>query len=362
MIWYSQEARAYMLFAFLCGLSFLFFSRVIRRGPSTTDIVWWAVFSALAVLTHFFAGFLVAPEALWMLARVRTRAMVVAAGAVAAVQAAIVPLAASDTTHPLQWIQAFPLSIRIKQIPVDFGLSSLYQSSLVTHGLLAAGVLVACVVLLLYFGGGERERHGAAVVAAVAAFVILVPIVLAWLGRDYVVPRNFMPAWIPMSVVLAAACTAPRTLPAGAALAALMLGVFVYAGIRIDREAQYQRPDWRGVASALGRPTGPRAIVAYDSGFAAQPLAVYLPRVPWSAPAEVPVTVGEVDVVGSTYQAIARPLPAGVRLLGTKSVGGFLVARFGVGQWRLAPRAIATRAQALLGPAPPSPAVLLQGA
>src|SRR5436305_5664075 len=41
LIWYSQEARAYMLFTLLCGLSFVFFARSLRRG-SSRDLAWWA--------------------------------------------------------------------------------------------------------------------------------------------------------------------------------------------------------------------------------------------------------------------------------------------------------------------------------
>jgi uncharacterized membrane protein len=360
LIWYSQEARAYMLFALLSGLSFLFFIRA-RREPSNRNIVWWAVFSALAILTHFFAGFLVAPEGIWLVLGTRRRAMLLAAGAVAAVQIAVFPLAVSDTSHPLGWINQFPLSIRIKQVPIDLGASSLYQSSLVTHGLLIAGVLALLVLLLLVFGGGREERRGAGVAAAIAAAVILVPLLLAALGRDYYVPRNLTPAWIPLAVLIAAACTAPRTLPAGAALAALLLGAFVYAGIRIEENYQYQRPNWRGVAAALGRARVPRAVVAYDGNFASEPLSVYLSGVPWAVSASQSLTVGEVDVVGDVWQTPAPALPAGTRLLSTRAVDDHLVARFAVSPaWRLTPGALAVRAGSLLGPAPPGSAVLFQ--
>ncbi len=360
MIWYSQEARSYMLFAALCGLSFLFFVRA-RREPSTPNVAWWAVFSALAVATHFFAGFLVAPEAIWLLIRARNRATTLACAAVAVAQAALVPLAVGDTSHPLGWIEQFPLAIRIEQVPVDFGLSTLYQSSLVTQGLRGAGVLAALVVALLVLGGEREPRRGAAVAATIAAVVVLVPLVLAELGRDYYVARNLMPAWIPLAVVIGAACTARRTLPVGAALAALLLAAFVYAGIRIDGDPHYRRPDWRGVAHALGPAREPRAIIADDGGFASQPLAVYLDGIPWALSTAAPITVGEVDVVGSVWQTLARPLPTGTKLIGTKIVDDFLVDRFSVDPaWRLTPAAIGLRTGALLGPAPPAPSVLFQ--
>ena len=66
LIRYSQEARAYMLLAALCGASFLWFVRA-RSDPSARNLVRWAAWSAPALMTHFFAGFLLAPEALWLL-------------------------------------------------------------------------------------------------------------------------------------------------------------------------------------------------------------------------------------------------------------------------------------------------------
>jgi hypothetical protein len=361
MIWYSQEARSYMLFAVLCGLSFLFFARTLR-DPSHRNMAWWAVTSAAAILTHFFAGFLIAPEGVWLVLALRRRWMLVAAVAVAAVQLAVLPLALGDTSHPLNWITAFPLSVRIKQVPVDLGLGSLYQSSIVTQGLLGAALLAAATAALVWIGGDRRYRRGAIISAALAAVVILVPILLAQAGSDYVVPRNFAPAWIPLAVLLGAACTVPRARLAGAALTAILLAAFVYANVRIGDDPQYQRPDWRGVASALGAATGPRAIVAYDSGFAAQPLTIYLRGVPWSRPLGRPVTVDEVDVVGSFYQAPPSKLPPGAKLLSNRTVnGGFRVTRYAVApSWTATPAAIAGRAATLLGPAPPSPAVLLQ--
>src|SRR5260370_24865288 len=44
MIWYSQEAREYMLLTLVCGLSVLFFSRFLLRR-STPQLSWSPVFS-----------------------------------------------------------------------------------------------------------------------------------------------------------------------------------------------------------------------------------------------------------------------------------------------------------------------------
>ena len=60
LVWYSQEARAYILLVLLGALSFLFFLRALR-GRSRRDLLWWAISSALALCTHYFAVFLLLP-------------------------------------------------------------------------------------------------------------------------------------------------------------------------------------------------------------------------------------------------------------------------------------------------------------
>ena len=366
MIWYSQEARSYMLLVAFCAASFLFFARG-WKAPSGRNLALWALFSGLAVLTHFFAGFLVAPEAVLLLYRARNRAAVVAVGAVAIVQAAVLPLAVSDTTHPLNWINAFPLAIRIQQVPTEFGVGALYQSSLVSYGLLGAAALSACLIALLVIGATRRELIGAGVAAALVAFVVLVPLALAELGRDYYVARNLMPAWIPLAVVIGAACTAARARPGGAVLAVVLLAAFVWAGVRINDNPQYQRPDWRGVAAALGRPAGTRAIIAYDGTFATGPLAIYLHGIPWKGPTQAPpvstapVSVSEVDVVGNVWDTTPATLPAGVRLVARRRIDNYLVERFRLSSaWDLPPTQIALRAGGLLGPQSGDPGILIQ--
>ncbi|HTU84095.1 MAG TPA: glycosyltransferase family 39 protein [Solirubrobacteraceae bacterium] len=372
MIWYSQEAREYMLLAALSAASFLFFARA-RRDASTRNIVWWAVFSSLAVLTHFFATFLVAAEALWLLYVIRNRAIAIAVGVVALVQATLLPLLFTHATSELLgFISSTPLSGRIQQVPVAFGLGTLYEGPAVRYGLLGAAVLVAALIALLLIGTDSRQLRGAGVAAALAAVVLLVPLVLALLGEDYYIYRALIPAWIPLAVVVAAACTAPRTQIAGAALALVLLASFIYAQVRIEGNPVYQRPDWRGVAQALGArpsaPAGARAIVAYDGGLATDPLAVYLPGIRWTgnsptAPLTRPVTVGEIDVVGHTWQALAHSLPAGVRLIGGRVVNDFLVERFSLHPARrLTPQQVSDLAPELLGPGTSGPAVLVQPA
>ena len=280
MVWYSQEARSYMLFAVLSGLSFLFCARAWKRRTDR-DVVWWAVFSALAVLTHFFAAFLVAPEALMLLYRLRSRVSMLAAGAVLVAQLAVLPLAVSDTSHPLGWIKGFPLSTRIQQVPVDFGLGALYQSSLVTGGLLGAAILAAIVLALLLLGGGRAERRGAAFAAALAAIVVLVPLAARGARSRLLRGAKSDPG------VDSARRRARRGLhrPSGPDRRRRVCRC-PSGRLSVGRDPHRQPPAvsaarLAGRGQALGKPPATRAIVAYDGGFAAQPLAVYMRGVPW---------------------------------------------------------------------------------
>src|SRR3954451_24845943 len=94
--WFSQEARPYALLVLLSGLSFLFFARALER-PGGRALFWWALASGLAFATHYFAGLLILPEAVWLVHKLRPRrpALLAVAG-FAMVPLALVPLVAEQ--------------------------------------------------------------------------------------------------------------------------------------------------------------------------------------------------------------------------------------------------------------------------
>ncbi len=93
LIWYSQEARSYALFVLFAAWGLYFFARCLR-SPSTRNLTLWAGLSALALLSHYFAAFLVGAQGIWLLARGWPRRVpMVAVGATAAVGVALLPLA-----------------------------------------------------------------------------------------------------------------------------------------------------------------------------------------------------------------------------------------------------------------------------
>ena len=330
LIWYSQEARSYMLVALLTALSFLWFIRA-RRDPSARNLGWWAGWSALALMTHFFAGFLVAPEALWLLWLNRTRVVVVAVAVVALVQAAMLPFAGVDTTHGAGWIHSIPKTNRIADGIQEWGVSILFRRGSVLLGFLAGAIFVAVVALLLLRGGDERTRAGAKPAVAIVSFVVVAPMALAYLGQDYWLDRNLIPAFVPLAVVVAAACVAPRARLLGGAFAIALLAMFSAATAVVQTDPSLLRPNWRVLGHAIGPTAVPRAIVAVG-GSVAQPLKIYVPHAAWVEPPGRKIRIDELDLVARPrwLPPIRGRHPFGARFLGVRLVNGSAIDRFGL--------------------------------
>ena len=76
VVWHSQDARPYALLILLGGASFALFVRVLHdRRPRV--VAGWAAAAALAMATHYAAGFPVAAEVIWLLFSIRRRTAVV---------------------------------------------------------------------------------------------------------------------------------------------------------------------------------------------------------------------------------------------------------------------------------------------
>ena len=139
LVWYSQEARTYALLLLLAGLSFLFFIRLLTGDPRRRTLVLWAVVSALALATHYFAAFLVAIEAVWLLmAAANRRPIAVAVACLAAVELALLPL--------LLHQRSLNLADFIDEIPLE--LPARAHAQAVPRRVRRAG------------GGGQRDRGG----------------------------------------------------------------------------------------------------------------------------------------------------------------------------------------------------------
>jgi mannosyltransferase len=310
LIWYSQEARSYALLVFFGAVALLFFLRALRTGAAR-DVALWALSSALALGSHYFAVFPTAIEAVWLLVALRRRWRLVlpAIGAVGLVGLALLPLLlAQDNPHHIGWIDKSLLSSRLLETGVSFlaGETGHVIAEPPRHRFaLVPALAIGLALLLLVLRGGRRERRGAVIVGSIGLGVVLLALAAALTGHDYIVERNLLPALIPLALVAAIGFSLPRARTVGAFLAVALCAYWVVFDVHVARTANLQRPDFRDLSAKLGPPSGPRAIVSWK--LAAVPLRYYqghgAERV-WGG--RVPVR--EIDVV-SKHAAGRRPHP-----------------------------------------------------
>ena len=305
LIWYSQEARSYALLIFFGALSFLFFVRALdtRRGR---DLAFWALASALALGSHYFAFFAVGIEAVWLLVALRDRWKVVlpALAAVAAVGASLLPLIAAQTNpNHIGWIEESALGTRFFQTGVSFLIGEtghvIAEPPRVHYALLPV-IAVAIAALALLILGTRRERRGALLGLAVGIGVLALAGLAALLGKDYVVERNLLPALVPLAAVVALGLGASETRRIGVGLAVVLCAFWLAFDVYVTQTPNLQRPEYRGVAASLGPARVPRAIVGWR--LAGDPLRWYLAdgAMRWFGGGEA---VREVDVVGKRVVA-----------------------------------------------------------
>jgi mannosyltransferase len=390
LIWYSQEARAYGLFVLLAALAMLCFLRALR-APTRAKLAAFALTGALALLSHYFAVFLLAPMCIWLLAAhgggpVRSPAdggesppsgaraggsartdqlglagspaspalPWLAVAAIVAVGAALLPLIVAQGGHGTQWIGRWALSSRLAAIP-QYYLTG-YMGGPLGHSieLLVALPILAGVGYGLWRVLEPPEERGALIALTIAACGMGIPIALALAGADYLAPRNLVAAMIPLSVLLAILITAARTGWIGMALAGLVALAFLAIAIDTELSPRLQRGDWRGLARVLrsaGWETGAQGsagvtparpgadgvtpigrgaggvITTVELG--AVPLEYYLPPL-HNLPRGARVTVSEIDETGyAPLRAGAeRPPAPGFRLVASSDIHGLILYRF----------------------------------
>ncbi len=321
LLWYSQEARAYALFALLAAVSFLYFLRALRGGRRG-DLIGWGIASALALATHYFAFFPVLIEALWLLRR-RGRATLGALGVIVATGLVLAPLAIHQASiGHAEWIAVQPLGRRIWAAAATFMAGETGEiigrpDSLVPG--LAPLLLVLAILALVPARGAREERRAVRIPLLLAGACVAMPVVLALLapGEDYVLARNLLPALVPLLVAVAVGVTLRRGGHLAAGLGAALFVYWLLFCVIVSLSPSLQRPDWRAVAGHLGEASAPRAIVTWALGQA--PLHHYLPGNAFQVlPKEhLRWLVHEVDFVS---EGAARPIPRGLLGVGFREV------------------------------------------
>lgn len=340
LVWYSQEARAYSLLALLGAISLLLAIRAAKR-PSAGLYVGWAIASALALATHYFALFLVVPEAVLLLRLAPRRRVVVAAvGFVGAAGLFLLPLALQQQSMDhATWISNASIAARVAVTPLDFLVGfDLTSAALPVAGIALAAALVGLARLAASrLSGGPGPR----LVATMIAATFVLPLALALIGLDYLDPRNLIVVLVPGLVLLSIGFAQPAR-PRLGAVAAVGLCVASLAVVLLTAwEPKYHSEDWRAAASDLGPPRVDRVVIATPGSFARKPLQFYLPGSESFSGSE---PVRQVDVLALPRQGSSTPTPMlplsipHLHLVGRDFDGRFLVWRYRpTGPRRLSP-------------------------
>jgi mannosyltransferase len=280
LIWYSQEARSYALLVFFGALSLLFFLRALD-SRSGRDLAFWALASAFALCSHYFAVFVVGIEAIWLLVALRSRWRLVlpALAGVGAVGLALLPLInAQVNPNHIGWIENSPLSTRFWETGVSFLAGEtghvIAEAPRERYALIPI-ILVAIALILLAVRGSRRERRGAGIGLVLGLGVGALAGIAALAGKDYVVERNLLPALVPLLAVVALGFASAGARRLGLLFAVALSAYWLAFAIHVTQTPNLQRPDFRTVTDDLGPArAGRRAIVTWK--LAADPVRYYL--------------------------------------------------------------------------------------
>jgi 4-amino-4-deoxy-L-arabinose transferase-like glycosyltransferase len=267
LIWYSQEARANELLMLTSALALLFFTRStdnLRAGSAPAwNLGLWALAASLSLLSHYFAAFLLVPQALWLLVegrRARRHAPLASVAAVALVGLALVPLIARQRANRgSSWIASVPLGGRLEDVAPQMLLGE--GRPFFHFFALGVGLLVVAPVVVLLARGGPAQRRAVLIPILIGACGVLLPALVDLAGMHILVDRNTVGAGTVLLIGCAVGMAASR--PAWLGLGAL-IGVgtlFALALALVLSNPLHQREDWRDAARALGLPTVARAVL-----------------------------------------------------------------------------------------------------
>jgi 4-amino-4-deoxy-L-arabinose transferase-like glycosyltransferase len=301
LIWYSQEARVYSLFALLTAVALLFFVRALVNCDMRA-LIGWSIASAAMLLTHYFAIFTIAGMAAVLLYRHRARwqwiLLSLLPTAIAAL--AVLPTIAAQRSggQRTDWISAIPLPERVLQVPEHFltGLAYPPLAVVLVAGLLAA---IGGAGLLIHAQRGRLVGGG---LVGVAAISIGIPVLAKAVNQDFLISRNLIGAIVPLLLAVSVGLGASRLRRAGPIVAVALVCLLAATSVAGEYDHDVERPPWGSAAEAIAEGGEPDMVLAC-CGTVAGPAGHYLESF---EPYE-PTTMGEVEVKQVVLATIERP-------------------------------------------------------
>ena len=332
MLWFSQDARSYALLILLTSLALLFFAQALRTASSKS--IWlWAFASAAALTAHYFAAFVLLPEALILLFSRRTRSRAVWPSAlVAFIGIALLPLLLFQASHAgnISWIKFLRLTDWLKLTLQFFDTGSWALSFL-----LLAAVTAAIAGIVGYAFVAHRIDRREWLILVVGVSGILLPLIAALAGHDYFNYQNVVASWMPFAAVVATALAGLKRV--GVVLAVVVFGLALAATVRIQTTPDLQRGNWRQAAHVLSAEPPHTLFVIYPA-FDFSALKWYRPSVSHVASDSVRtrrlVVLAEDPWSYSAAHTLALHAPAGFHETGTRWFSTFVMVTYS------APRAI----------------------
>jgi 4-amino-4-deoxy-L-arabinose transferase-like glycosyltransferase len=278
LVWYSQEARAYSMLVMFSACTLLAFAYV-RERPRRAAVAYWAGACVLALLTHYYALILIAPEAAWLLYEHRhSRAVKAGIAVIAAVGLALLPLAIRQSrNNSNHWIEHSSYVYRLRQVPALFLIGPETHLRVLLKFL--AFAMIALSVALLIWCSRRKERQGALLPGAIALVGFLIAAVP---GHSTLLGRNLLPILLPAAIFVAAGLGAARARLVGIGATVVLCAIGATAVISVDTTYAFQRPNWALVAAALqqwpahGQSTRDGRIIVIQDNPGLLPLGLYL--------------------------------------------------------------------------------------
>ncbi|MDQ6746079.1 MAG: glycosyltransferase family 39 protein [Actinomycetota bacterium] len=269
LVWYSQEARAYSLAVLLAAASLVSMLGALRV-PTARNVALWTVVAALALLTHYYAVFVIGGETVVLLTAYRRGGrwrQLLPVLALPAVALGLLALArAQGGGSRTNWIASIPLGHRVATVGKELiSANTLLIDDRAGPPGGALGYLVALAILLgascaAVAWRRQRKVSRSALPLALGAGTLLLPLLLVVAHQDYFFDRNLVMAWIPLAIALAAGLAIlPRVAAVG--LVALICLVGIAINLDVARWPELQRDDWRDAVTALGHSTAGRAVI-----------------------------------------------------------------------------------------------------